>query len=238
MLTMSIRHSRITRCHLPSEDLAYTADGRIDPDAVACAPPRCIAPTPGAVRRQIPPIGCAADFRGSMSPRARKSSAPPEATQQEVPDDAMAVLQRFRILIRAAQRHSQWIDRQSGVSGAQLWMLQELHESPGLRVGELARRMALHQSTASNLVDRLESTGLVLRDRSSVDQRVVQVFLTEKGKALLSKAPSPARGILPEALRQLDARRLARLAAELDHLLSHIHILDREFGKELLPFNE
>ena len=87
-------------------------------------------------------------------------------TQQKVkkpapPASPLSVLQRFRILIRTAQRHSQWIERQSGVTGAQLWALQELREANGLRVGELANRMALHQSTTSNLVDRLESSGLV-----------------------------------------------------------------------------
>ena len=50
-------------------------------------------------------------------------------TQQKVkkpapPASPLSVLQRFRILIRTAQRHSQWIERQSGVTGAQLWALQ------------------------------------------------------------------------------------------------------------------
>lgn len=165
-------------------------------------------------------------------------SQAPQSAEQLAPDEAMAVLQRFRILIRAAQRHAQWIERRSGVSGAQLWMLQELHDSPGLRIGELARRMALHQSTASNLVDRLEWSALVRRVRPAADQRVVQVYATDKGNAVLRKAPSPARGILPEALRQLDGKRLVQLAAELDYLLSHIRLLDEEFGKQPLPFNE
>ncbi|MBK6972495.1 MAG: MarR family transcriptional regulator [Candidatus Methylophosphatis roskildensis] len=150
----------------------------------------------------------------------------------------MAVLQRFRVLIRAAQRHSQWIERQSGITGAQLWALQELVESPGLRVGELAQRMALHQSTASNLLERLETAGLVRRNRSDSDQRVVLVFSTDQGSALLAAAPSPARGILPEALRNLDAASLARLARELDHLFSNVRSLDKEFGKQPLPFTE
>ena len=102
-------------------------------------------------------------------------------TQQKVkkpaaPASPLSVLQRFRILIRTAQRHSQWIERQSGVTGAQLWALQELREAPGLRVGELANRMALHQSTTSNMVDRLETSGLIRKERTSADQRVVRLL--------------------------------------------------------------
>ncbi|QDF96641.1 MarR family transcriptional regulator [Azoarcus sp. DD4] len=150
----------------------------------------------------------------------------------------LSVLQRFRVLIRTAQRHSQWIERQSGVTGAQLWALQELSEAPGLRVGELANRMALHQSTASNMVDRLETGKLLRKERTSADQRVVRLYLTEEGEALLRRAPSPARGVLPEALRLLDEEALSRLQGELDVLLRQIKDLDEGFGMQPLPFTE
>lgn len=150
----------------------------------------------------------------------------------------MSVLQRFRVLIRTAQRHSQWIERQSGVTGAQLWAMQELVEAPGLRVGELANRMALHQSTASNMVDRLETGGLIRKERTSADQRVVRLYLTEKGQELLARAPSPARGVLPEALRKLDEASLQRLQNELDGLLMQIKNMDEGFGMQPLPFTE
>lgn len=150
----------------------------------------------------------------------------------------LSVLQRFRVLIRTAQRHSQWIERQSGVTGAQLWALQELAEAPGLRVGELANRMALHQSTASNMVDRLETAALIRKERTSADQRVVRLYLTDAGTALLGRAPSPARGVLPEALRLLDPEALGRLQGELDGLLLQIRDLDEGFGMQPLPFTE
>lgn len=150
----------------------------------------------------------------------------------------LSVLQRFRVLIRTAQRHSQWIERQSGVTGAQLWALQELKELPGLRVGELANRMALHQSTASNMIDRLETSELIRKERTSADQRVVRLYLTEQGEALLARAPSPARGVLPEALRLLDEDSLCKLQDDLDALLRQIKDLDAGFGMQPLPFTE
>lgn len=150
----------------------------------------------------------------------------------------LTVLQRFRILIRAAQKHSQWIEKQSGISGVQLWALQELAEAPGLRVGELAGRMALHQSTASNLVERLEQLGLARRERSSTDQRVVLLSVTDLGRATLAQAPAPARGLLPEALRHMAADDLQRLQAQLDVLLRQAQAMDEGFGMLPLPFNE
>lgn len=150
----------------------------------------------------------------------------------------LSVLQRFRVLIRTAQRHSQWIERQSGVTGAQLWALQELKETQGLRVGELANHMALHQSTASNMVDRLETSALIRKERTSADQRVVRLYLTAEGEAVLKRAPSPARGVLPEALRLLDEESLHNLQRDLDTLLKQIKDLDAGFGMQPLPFTE
>lgn len=163
---------------------------------------------------------------------------PPVSSEAPAQVSPLSVLQRFRVLIRTAQRHSQWVERQSGVTGAQLWALQELAESPGLRVGELARRMALHQSTASNMIDKLETNGLVSKQRTSADQRVVRLSLTPAGQQLLARAPSPARGVLPEALRLLDENSQARLQNELDGLLMQIQNLDEGFGMQPMPFSE
>lgn len=150
----------------------------------------------------------------------------------------LSVLRRFRVAIRTAQRHSQWIERQSGVTGAQLWAMQELFEQPGLRVGELANLMALHQSTASNMVDKLESAGVLRKERTAADQRVVRLYLTDVGSEMLTNAPSPARGVLPEALRMLEQDDLATLQEKLDVLLAQIHKMDEGFGMQPLPFTE
>lgn len=167
-----------------------------------------------------------------------QSSVLAKSSERKPSVSPLSVLQRFRVLIRTAQRHSQWIERQSGVTGAQLWALQELKEVSGLRVGELAGRMALHQSTASNMVDKLESAKLIRKERTSVDQRVVRLYLTEAGMELLKRSPSPARGVLPEALRLLDEEALTRLQRELDVLLRQIKDLDEGFGMQPLPFTE
>lgn len=169
---------------------------------------------------------------------SKNSSQTPAGSEQNKAATPLSVLQRFRILIRSVQRHSQWIEKRSGVTGAQLWAMQELLESPGLRVGDLAKRMALHQSTASNMVDKLESTGRLRKERQTADHRVVMLYLTEVGTALLAAAPSPARGILPEALRLMEAEALARLQSDLDVLLAQIRRVDEGLGMQPLPLSE
>lgn len=146
------------------------------------------------------------------------------------------ILKKLRIVIRAAQRHSVWTEKKCGVSGAQLWVMQELHEIPGLRVGEIAGKLAVHQTTVSNLLDVLEKRGLVIKTRDPADQRAVKLELSPRGNELLAAAPKPARGLLPEALRQLKPEQLADLSCGLDELLNSIGILDESHGLQPLPF--
>lgn len=146
------------------------------------------------------------------------------------------ILKKLRIVIRAAAQHSFWIEKKCGVNGAQLWIMQELHDSGHMRIGELANRLAIHQTTTSNLVDSLEKRGYVSKARDPRDQRAVKVTLSEQGAVLLSKAPKPARGLLPEALQQLDDGRLAQLDNGLQGLLDRIEILDEELEHLPLPF--
>jgi DNA-binding MarR family transcriptional regulator len=150
--------------------------------------------------------------------------------------DPLIILGKFRILIRAAQRHSAAIQKQCGVSGAQLWMLQELRDAPGLRVGELAARMAIHQTTTSNLLDSLEKGGYVLKSRDESDQRVINLSLTPKGVKLLRNAPQPARGLLPEALAKVSAADRAKLNAGLQALLDVVDNADKAAGEKPLSF--
>lgn len=145
-------------------------------------------------------------------------------------------LKKLRIVIRAAQRHSAWIEKQCGISGAQLWILQELAEVPGLRVGEVAEKLAIHQTTTSNLLDMLVKRGYVVKTRDDEDHRVVKLTLSEAGKELLQRAPTPARGLLPEALRKLDEDSLSKLNTGLRALLDVIEAVDEGYGLQPLPF--
>jgi DNA-binding MarR family transcriptional regulator len=172
--------------------------------------------------------------RRSEDRLARSSARDPRPSEAS----HSSVLQRFRVVARATQRHSQWVERKSSVSGAQLWAMQELADQPGQRIGELAERLAIHQSTASNMLDRIERRGLVRRDRTGSDQRVVRVFLTPQGEEVLARSPGPARGLLPEALRRMSPEAIANLQVALDELLEHMGEIDAGFEHHALAHRD
>lgn len=138
----------------------------------------------------------------------------------------LEVLKQFRVLLRSIKRHYQWVERASGVSGAQLWAMAEIAAAPGLKVGDLARQLAIHRSTASNMLHRLESLRLVARKRIGADQRVVQLQLTEKGRRILQRAPRPFVGVLQQALSDLSSPTLDSLHRNLGEVIRLMKLKD------------
>jgi DNA-binding MarR family transcriptional regulator len=135
------------------------------------------------------------------------------------PAAAARVLRRFRQVFTAVRAHFQKVEKQVGIGGAQVWALGVVAEQPGIAVGALARAMHIHQSTASNLVRGLVERGLLRTQRGAVDRRTVYLHLEPPGQALLARAPVPHAGVLSQALENLPPVTLARLEADLLHLL-------------------
>jgi DNA-binding MarR family transcriptional regulator len=63
-----------------------------------------------------------------------------------------------------------------------------LWEEGRLTVGRLGERLQLDSGTLSPLLKRLEANGLVRRERSAHDERLVDVTLTSAGRRLQRKA--------------------------------------------------
>lgn len=146
----------------------------------------------------------------------------------------LEVLGMFRVIFKSASKHFEEIEKSVGVSGAQLWALSEVANAGGITISNLAKAMSLHQSTTSNLVEKLEVKGFLTRDRSKVDRRVVEVSVTDIGKLALAKAPGPYRGILPDALMQMQTEDLLVLRNSLDGLLQMLERkLPRASGEPL-----
>ena len=164
------------------------------------------------------------------------SRKPKSAQQHSSELSHLEILQKFRIMVSAAQKYSQRVEKQLGVTGAQLWIMKEIDVTPGLRVGEVAKKLAIHQTTASNLLDALEKKEMICKSRQETDQRIVNLTLTEKGRLLMQKAPEPVRGLLPEALSQMKSDDLMLLGESMNILLQSIQQVDEEFAMQPLPF--
>lgn len=94
--------------------------------------------------------------------------------------------------------------RERGLTGPQLSVLKILEATDDLSLTALSERMSAKNSTITGIVDRMERDGLVLRDRSSSDRRVVLIRATDKGRELARSVKVSAMELFTGALAALD----------------------------------
>ena len=110
-----------------------------------------------------------------------------------------------------------------GLTYPQYLVMLVLWESDGLSVKQIGERLYLDSGTLTPLLKRLESAGVVQRERSTEDERVVHIRLTSDGKRLKRRASD-----IPRTLAcKLDKKpaELLRLRAELKALYAHLQAI-------------
>ena len=130
------------------------------------------------------------------------------------------IMDNIRRVFQVVNDKSKRAKRETGITGPQLWAIKVIGDLSPVRVSDLAARMYLNPSTVVGILDRLESRGLVRRNRSDDDRRVVKVQLTDVGKELLVRAPEVASGLLVKGLETLPFKELKNIEASLDRLVS------------------
>ena len=129
------------------------------------------------------------------------------------------IIDDLRRVFQVVNEYSKKAEKETGLTGPQLWAIKVISDSSAMKVSELARRMYLHPATVVGILDRLESRSLVARTRSTEDRRVVYVDLTEKGKDLVTQAPEVVQGLLVQGLERLPKDELLNIATGLEQLV-------------------
>jgi len=83
--------------------------------------------------------------------------------------------------------------------------------SEGLCRNEVGGRLVTAMPDVTRLLDRMEDMGLIVRQRSTVDRRVVSTRLTKKGLELVGRVDATVVGIHERQFRGVDKRGLKTL---------------------------
>jgi DNA-binding MarR family transcriptional regulator len=113
------------------------------------------------------------------------------------------------------------------LSGRQFSMLRILRNAGERTPSELADYLFVSPSTASEQIGQLVAKGLVMRRRSTGDNRVVRISITEAGRAMLQHMPLGGIPLLRERLGELSDRDLDSIRAAVRRL---VVMLDTEKG--------
>ncbi len=136
------------------------------------------------------------------------------------------IMQSLRRIFKAIQDYFQEISKKYGITGPQLWALKTVAANGSLSLGELSKKMYLHPSTISGVVDRLEKKGFVVRDRGKEDRRVVKVQLTPRGKRIVARAPNPIQGKMIYGLNRMRKKELTSIYEAVKELVEIVEAQD------------
>ena len=116
---------------------------------------------------------------------------------------------------RTLRRHFDRRASDLGVTTAQWRALAWLGHEPGLKQVELAERLDVEPITAGRIVDRLEESGLVLRQPDPVDRRVWRLFLTDKATPIRERLMSLAEEMAEQVFEGIGTEEIEQMRVKL-----------------------
>lgn len=125
------------------------------------------------------------------------------------------LIRRVSFVIRCRGRD---ILAEFSITNPQFNALLILRDNEDMTIGDLGNRMYLASSTATDLIDRMERDGLVLRERDCHDRRVVRLRMLAKGHEMIQKVLENRKRYLSGILAQLTAAEIEGLKESLQSL--------------------
>lgn len=129
------------------------------------------------------------------------------------------IVDNLRRVFQILNEQSKKVEKETGLTGPQLWTIKTINESSQINVSDLANKLYLHPTTVIGIIDRLEKQKLVKRHRSKDDRRVVWIELTARGNDLVKSAPEVAQGLLVSGLEEISANNLIEIDRSMKHLV-------------------
>jgi DNA-binding MarR family transcriptional regulator len=129
------------------------------------------------------------------------------------------VLRRISAIIKQKGRE---ILSDFPITPPQFVALQWLKEHGDMTIGDLSAKMYLANSTTTDLVDRMEKSGLVMRVRSNSDRRVVQIHLLDKGREIIEEVIRHRQEYLQEVLSHFPEEKVKMIHESLHLLFNEI----------------
>lgn len=137
-------------------------------------------------------------------------------SRTDVGADLFGVVGRFRRQLRRSAGRAFDSPRLSESQSELLWLV---GRHPGISVSAAAAELGLVANTASTLVTKLVTDGLLQRTAGDTDRRVCQLQLAEPAQQILDASRAARRALLSEVLDELGAD-------EIDSLTKGLEVLD------------
>lgn len=136
-------------------------------------------------------------------------------SRTDVAGELFGVVGRFRRQLRRSAGRGFESSRLSESQSELLWLV---GRRPGISVSTAADELGLVPNTASTLVTKLVSGGLLLRTAGDTDRRVCQLRLAEPAQQIVDASRATRRALLSEVIDELDDDQIESLTKGLEVL--------------------
>ncbi|GHF11042.1 MarR family transcriptional regulator [Kordiimonas sediminis] len=144
------------------------------------------------------------------------------------------ILISIRRITRAIDLQSKQLVKQTGLTAPQLVVMHAIRKQGRIPPSAVAREVALSQATITSILDRLEKAGLVRREPSEKDKRVVHACLTSDGMRRLEESPELLQAGFLRQFRKLEDWERSMLISSLQRVAA---MMDAE-GLDASPILE
>lgn len=111
-----------------------------------------------------------------------------------------------------------------GITYPQYLVLMVLWENNLMTVNDIAKKLILNTNTITPLLKRMESMGIIVRQRSNEDERKVMVSLSEKGMQMRDNAASVPLELVQKIInKNMDVNQLLELRDTLNLLIDTLN---------------
>jgi DNA-binding MarR family transcriptional regulator len=97
-----------------------------------------------------------------------------------------------------------------------------------LPISVIGNRLGISRPNMTSLIDKLIERGYAQRFHDTVDRRVINIGITEKGKKLLAKRKSLVKGNMRKRLESLNSEELGTLQQSLENIKQIIAKINSE----------
>lgn len=122
-----------------------------------------------------------------------------------------AIVETLVYLYTESRRLTKHLAREFGLTGPQLTVIKLLEQIGDLSLSNLSARIKTQNSTVTGIIDRMEREGLVKRERSEEDRRIVYIRLSPKGRKLAASIAVEPMEIFRGALGSLPRKDIEEL---------------------------
>ena len=163
------------------------------------------------------------------------AATPPEP---ETRSEIDSIVETIIYLYTESRRLTKGLASQFGLTGPQLTVIKLLETFENLSLSSLSERIRAQNSTVTGIIDRMEREGLVRRERSTTDRRVVHIRLSEKGQKLAKQIQVEPMEIFRGALQSLTHADLRDLLRIMNKLQRHVRTRIADGAMDTLPTEE